>query len=186
MWMTGMAAANNPMNSMMTCPDRRSESTSVPYRKTARMSSVGALGLRYPTNDVVRNVKRQEEEREQRRDRQHGVVFHWKLSLRFCACLIALPPLPRPSSAARSHQTPRGAVHLNPAATAKLTISQQFGNTSGSYKVGQSIPPALPARRTGGTKVIWRPDRIKKKREIPSRCSIYFGRARSGLRDAAH
>src|SRR5215831_7654412 len=39
MWMTGMAAANNPMSSMMTCPDRRSGSTSVPYRKTARMSS---------------------------------------------------------------------------------------------------------------------------------------------------
>jgi hypothetical protein len=26
-------------------------------------------------------VKRQEEDREQRRDGQHGVVFHWKVSL---------------------------------------------------------------------------------------------------------
>src|SRR5437660_3720412 len=39
MWMTGMAAANNPTSSMMTCPDRRSASTRVPYRNTARTSS---------------------------------------------------------------------------------------------------------------------------------------------------
>src|SRR5712675_1138363 len=31
MCMTGMAAANNPTSSMMRYPDRRSESTSVPY-----------------------------------------------------------------------------------------------------------------------------------------------------------
>jgi hypothetical protein len=42
--------------------------------------------------------------------------------------------LPRPSSAPRSHQTPGATAHLNPATTAKLMISQQFGNTSGSYK----------------------------------------------------
>ncbi len=33
-----MAAANNPTSSMMTWPDRRSASTSVPYSKTARMN----------------------------------------------------------------------------------------------------------------------------------------------------
>src|SRR5829696_7960556 len=39
MWMTGMAAANNPTSSMMAYPDRRSASTSVPYRKTTRTTS---------------------------------------------------------------------------------------------------------------------------------------------------
>jgi hypothetical protein len=39
MWMTGMAAANNPASSMMTCPDGRSASTSGPYRKTTRTTS---------------------------------------------------------------------------------------------------------------------------------------------------
>src|SRR5262249_59916365 len=39
MWMTGMAAANNPTSSMMMCPVRCSASTSVPYRKTARTNS---------------------------------------------------------------------------------------------------------------------------------------------------
>ena len=64
------------------------------------MSSVGALGLRYPTNDVVRNVKRQEEKREQRCDGQHGVVFHWKSRIGFYVWLIALLPWRTPSSAA--------------------------------------------------------------------------------------
>jgi hypothetical protein len=49
-------------------------------------------------------------------------------------CVAHCPAaLPRPSSAA-SDQTPGATAHLNPATMAKLTISQQFGNTSGSYK----------------------------------------------------
>ena len=35
MWMTGTAAANTPTSSMMTYPDRRPASTSVPYSQTA-------------------------------------------------------------------------------------------------------------------------------------------------------
>src|SRR4051794_37784032 len=99
MCMTGMAAANNPIRSMTTCPDRRSGTASVPYRKAARISSaVFELSALYSTNDVVRNVKRQEEEREQGCNRQNGVVFHWKnLLMGFYACLIPLLPLPTPS-----------------------------------------------------------------------------------------
>src|SRR5260370_1247740 len=39
MCMTGMAAANNPTSSMMTYPDRRSASTSVPYSNTTRTAN---------------------------------------------------------------------------------------------------------------------------------------------------
>jgi hypothetical protein len=46
-------------------------------------------------------------------------------------------------------------------------------------------PPALPTRRTGGTKVIWRPDRIIK-RETPSSCSIYLAGLVPALSDLAH
>src|SRR5215210_2961594 len=38
--------------------------------------SVRGLRLRYPTDDVVRNVKRQQKYREQRRDDQGGVLLH--------------------------------------------------------------------------------------------------------------
>src|SRR5262249_50785947 len=39
MCMTGMAAANNPTSSMMTYPERRSLSTSVPYSNTTRTAN---------------------------------------------------------------------------------------------------------------------------------------------------
>src|SRR5260221_7818721 len=38
--------------------------------------SLRGLGLRYPTDDVVRHVQRQQEDREQRRDDQDCVVLH--------------------------------------------------------------------------------------------------------------
>jgi hypothetical protein len=61
---------------MMTCPDRRSASTSVPYSKTTRtISAVFDDSAFDPTDDVVRNVKRQQEDREQRRDNQDCVLL---------------------------------------------------------------------------------------------------------------
>jgi hypothetical protein len=39
MWMTGTADPPSDPRRMMTCPDRRSASTSVPYSQTTRMST---------------------------------------------------------------------------------------------------------------------------------------------------
>jgi hypothetical protein len=68
-------------------------------------------------------VKRQEEDREQRRDGQHGVAFHWKVSL--LDFIVPHCPAAFAYSVQRCSFTPNtrsDRVFDNPATTAKLTI----------------------------------------------------------------
>jgi hypothetical protein len=71
MWRTGMTNEKSEARSMMTYPDRRPASTSVPYSQmtqTGTDSEVCDRSRQPPADDVVRQVKRTEEDREQRRD----------------------------------------------------------------------------------------------------------------------
>src|SRR5438445_7238347 len=47
-----------------------------PSAPSAQSVQTKKNGLRYPTDDVVRNVERQQEDREQRRDDQDCVLLH--------------------------------------------------------------------------------------------------------------
>src|SRR5438067_7075839 len=68
MCMTGIAAASNPTSSMMTCPDRRSASTSVPYSNTTRTISAvfddSAFDIRRTMSSVMCSVSSRIESRD--------------------------------------------------------------------------------------------------------------------------
>src|ERR1019366_3755255 len=77
----------------------------------------------HPADDVVRQVKRKEEDRVQRRDGQHDVVFHWIFSL----LDLCVPHCPAAFACSRQRCsfTPNIRSHSafeNPATTATLTM----------------------------------------------------------------
>src|SRR5260221_13645938 len=75
MWMTGMAAAKNPTSSMTMCPDRRSASTSVPYRKTARTSSAVFEGSAFDIPRTMSSVMCSVSKRIESRDVTTRIAF---------------------------------------------------------------------------------------------------------------
>ena len=69
---TGTPNARSDPRRMMTYPDRRPASTSIPYSQTTEMSTLHDEVIESArlesADDVVSQVKRKEEDREQRRD----------------------------------------------------------------------------------------------------------------------
>src|ERR1700680_5094604 len=87
------------------------------------------------------------------------------LLIGFYVCLIALLPLPTPSSAAHSHQTPGATAYLEPGDNGE-THDLASNSVMPAARTSRSANPSpLPTRRTGceEERWIWRPDRLKRR-----------------------